>query len=416
MKPGAKFDIGSGIIPGDVDSIPDPVPLGERPYDVVLLGVTGFTGRMALEYVLLNYGDTDLKLAVAGRSTKRVKTAVDEAFKSTGINRFDIPVLECDASNTDHLSATVKSTRVVATTAGPFNKIGTKLVEACAYHGTSYSDITGETSWVKGNILRCSKAAEKTGARIVSLCGHDCIPWDLSIAAMNEEMPAGESLVEASFGDEISSAASGGTVATIVNAVEDPAPKPPRVSSGDPMYKAAGAKVKNESPLFANGKGMHFLMSSVNAEAVKRVAKSKFTYEEYLVTPDFKTSVSNALTFWAGIMALLTPPLRPVLLSRGLIPKQGSGLSLKAQERGYLRVTGTGRGDKGTVVKTCMYMDVDPGYRDTSRLLMESALCLLYDVDRMEEGGGVWTPGSVMAKPLMERLTTSGTCFALKKE
>lgn len=71
-------------------------------------------------------------------------------------------------------------TRVVITTAGPFDRYGTPVVALCAQYGTSYADITGETNWVREMIDKYDDVAKKTGARIVHFCGHDCIPWDLS--------------------------------------------------------------------------------------------------------------------------------------------------------------------------------------------------------------------------------------------
>ena len=47
-------------------------------------------------------------------------------------------------------------------------------------HGTHYCDITGEADWVSEMVDQFDDAARKSGAKIVSFCGHDCIPWDLS--------------------------------------------------------------------------------------------------------------------------------------------------------------------------------------------------------------------------------------------
>ena len=46
-------------------------------------------------------------------------------------------------------------------------------------NGTHYCDITGETDWVRQMIDLYDDAARASGAKIVSFCGHDCIPWDL---------------------------------------------------------------------------------------------------------------------------------------------------------------------------------------------------------------------------------------------
>lgn len=46
--------------------------------------------------------------------------------------------------------------------------------------------------------------------------------------------------------------------------------------------------------------------------------------------------------------------------------------------------------------------DKDPGYGSTSKMLAESAICLVRDVP--DASGGILTPGTVMAAPLIERL------------
>ena len=56
--------------------------------------------------------------------------------------------------------------------------------------------------------------------------------------------------------------------------------------------------------------------------------------------------------------------------------------------------------------------DRDPGYGSTSKMLSESALCLLTDVDRDATPGGVWTPGAAMGLALTRRLQShAGVSF-----
>ena len=45
--------------------------------------------------------------------------------------------------------------------------------------------------------------------------------------------------------------------------------------------------------------------------------------------------------------------------------------------------------------------DRDPGYGSTSKMIVESALCLVQDV---EGDGGIWTPGALMGEKLRDRL------------
>lgn len=48
-----------------------------REYDVILLGATGYTGKLCAEHITTNL-PTDLKWAVAGRSSSKLSALVDE--------------------------------------------------------------------------------------------------------------------------------------------------------------------------------------------------------------------------------------------------------------------------------------------------------------------------------------------------
>ncbi len=48
-------------------------------------------------------------------------------------------------------------------------------------------------------------------------------------------------------------------------------------------------------------------------------------------------------------------------------------------------------------------------------MIVESALCLAEDADRIQVGGGSWTPASAMGVLLLERLTAhAGLTFELE--
>jgi len=56
----------------------------------------------------------------------------------------------------------------------------------------------------------------------------------------------------------------------------------------------------------------------------------------------------------------------------------------------------------------------DPGTESTSRMIVESALCLAQDSGSIAFGGGSWTPPSAMAELLLPRLTANaGLSFEL---
>lgn len=113
-------------------------------------------------------------------------------------------------------------------TVGPFARYGTPLVAVCAHTGTNYCDITGEVHWVRQMIDKYDDIANQTGAKLVSCCGCDCVPWDIctlmQAEKLKEQGQEGEQLESAHFFDEMHGGASGGTLETVfesINAVQD---------------------------------------------------------------------------------------------------------------------------------------------------------------------------------------------------
>lgn len=51
-----------------------------RHFDIVLLGATGYTGKLCAEHIVKNL-PTNLKWAIAGRSTEKLSALVEELHK-----------------------------------------------------------------------------------------------------------------------------------------------------------------------------------------------------------------------------------------------------------------------------------------------------------------------------------------------
>jgi short subunit dehydrogenase-like uncharacterized protein len=62
-------------------------------------------------------------------------------------------------------------------------------------------------------IDKYQETAIASGARIISFCGHDCVPWDLSLLKCSKTLQKkGEELNEVSIYTEVNGEPSGGTV------------------------------------------------------------------------------------------------------------------------------------------------------------------------------------------------------------
>ena len=76
-------------------------------YDVVVYGASGFTGRLAVEYLTDRYANKGLKWAIAGRSRARL-----EALEAA------VPIIVADATDAASVDAMVAQTKVLLNYAG----------------------------------------------------------------------------------------------------------------------------------------------------------------------------------------------------------------------------------------------------------------------------------------------------------
>ena len=152
------------------------VPMSSRKFDVVVLGATGFSGKLLAEYLTSNYGVD--KFAIAGRNRTKLQQ-VKEDLTQRVPQAASLTILICDSADGPSLTAIAEQTRVIASTVGPYGKYGTPLVEVCARTGTSYCDLTGESDWHSLMYNRFERLAKDSGARIVHQAGFDSVPSDV---------------------------------------------------------------------------------------------------------------------------------------------------------------------------------------------------------------------------------------------
>ena len=142
----------------------------DKKYEIIIYGATGFTGQICCKYLRDNY--SDLVWAMAGRSATKLDQIKSEF-------NLDCDILVADGGDLDALKSLASQTKVVLSTAGPFARYGSLLVQACVEEGAHYTDITGENHWVRGLIDKHHEEAASKGIRIIPSCGYDSIPSDI---------------------------------------------------------------------------------------------------------------------------------------------------------------------------------------------------------------------------------------------
>jgi short subunit dehydrogenase-like uncharacterized protein len=207
--------------------------VADRTYDLVLLGATGFTARLATSH-LAEHAPDGLRWAIAGRSRERLGIERDR-LAALDPALADLPIVVVDNTDDAGLADLARSTKVLINATGPYLMHGEPVVRACAENGTDYVDLTGEPEFVDLMYLRHHATAQRTGARLLHACGFDSVPHDLG--ALHAVRQLGESgpvrlrgVVRAGGG------VSGGTLASGLNAL----------SRLGPMRKAAKDRARRE--------------------------------------------------------------------------------------------------------------------------------------------------------------------------
>src|SRR4051794_470222 len=129
-----------------------------RPYSLIVIGASGFTGQLVCKYLSENYGNKH-RFGIAGRDKAKL-----EKLQAQLNNKYNYkPDILTFTSIDDEkqLDSIISQSKVVIDTMGPFQRLGEQVVRSCVKVGTDYVDITGETHWVKQMIDKYHETAAK---------------------------------------------------------------------------------------------------------------------------------------------------------------------------------------------------------------------------------------------------------------
>ena len=390
----------------------------EKDIDIIIYGATGFTGKLCVKY--FQSLNTTVTWAMAGRNLiKLQKVAEDHQAK--------VEILLADSDDESALDNLTSRARVILSTTGPFHRYGSKLVASCVKNNAHYVDITGENFWVKGLIDKHHAEALAKGIRIIPSCGFDSIPSDLG--AFFSAQAVGKPIKRIESFHSYEGGASGGTLETMFSMGEldlgDDLTNPfllnPEDSYSDEQMQLSSDRVGIAKKSEINAWSGPFIMATANTRVVRRTEAllalrqesygSDFTYQEHAFHKSWWSAAKSLVLTGLSVLVLLSPLKR---LVKPFLPKPGEGPSESVQENGWFDCKFIVEADDGTKSVFNMNGKGDPGYKVTSKLVSECALCLIEDQDTLPGGseyGGILTSASGLGESLIARLKRVGINF-----
>ena len=390
----------------------------DKDIDIIIYGATGFTGQLCVKY--FQSLETQAKWAIAGRNQEKLRKVAEE-------NLAEVEILIADSHDEVALDNLTLRAKVILSTAGPFHRYGSKLVASCVKNNTHYVDITGENFWVKGLIENHHEEAARKGIRIIPSCGFDSIPSDLgtffAAKALSQPIKRIESFHSYQGG------ASGGTLETMFSMGEldlgddltDPFLLNPEDSYSNKQKQLSSDKIGIAKKPEINAWSGPFIMATANTRVVRRTEAllalrqesygTDFTYQEHAFHKSWFSAVKSLLLTGLSVLVLLSPLKR---LVKPFLPKPGEGPSESVQENGWFDCKYIVETEEGIKKVFNMSGKGDPGYKVTSKLVSECALCLIENQDELPGGkeyGGVLTSASGLGDPLIARLKNAGILF-----
>ena len=164
-----------------------------------------------------------------------------------------------------------------------------------------------------------------------------------------------------------------------------------------------------------------FIMANANTRVVRRTEAllslrqesygANFTYQEHAFHKSWWSAFKSIIVTGISVLILMSPLKRAV---KPFLPKPGEGPSEDIQENGWFDCKYLVEAEDGQKSVFNMHAKGDPGYKVTSKLVSECALCLVKDIDNLpggEEYGGVLTSASGLGDALIERLINAGISF-----
>ncbi|KAK8148779.1 hypothetical protein G3M48_009181 [Beauveria asiatica] len=393
-----------------------------RVYDFVLLGATGYTGKLCVQYMVDNM-PSKVRWAIAGRN----KSKLEEVAAEMQVIEAGGTLIVLDLSSESEIVSLAKSTRVLINIIGPYGTTcGSAVFKACAENGTHYVDGAGEPVWRQDMIDEYEEIAKKSGSKMVITCGWGAVPADVStylaVTSIRQtfSLPTLEvvgalydikGLPSGGAVDSISTTFANNSISRLLGAINinsispvKPVGNPNRKDGlpranifGVQMIDGMGTMTTNfhepvDLPLIGRSWGL--FASGDNGAAPSYGPNFRFSS---------RIRMSNALVAWLFRVTYVTlaalifiPPVRFVV---GKLFPPGAGASAEKRRNYHFTYRAMGIADTTHPMKPTALVEFHyPGDANdfTAMTMTEAGLLLLDDQSALSSrGGGILTPASL---------------------
>jgi len=414
-------------------------------YDIVLYGVSGFTGAYVLEHMVKSSQFTGISFAVAGRNEKKIRQTLAEVSQLTGKDLAHTPIILADSNKPTEIAKMAQQAKVIINVVGPYRLYGEAIVKAAVENGASHVDISGEPAWIEKMQATYGDQARQNGCYIVSACGWDSIPCDLGTNWLKQHFDG--TLSHAETFAQVKSGEAGysfnaGTYQTLIlgmwQAKNDGLGRIRKAIMPNKLTKSKFSRTPRRGMIWWNESLQAYALPFMGAD--KSIVQRSQYYDSD-VNDAYPTTIETYILvkslFWAyALIAWLTvfstavkyDWSRRILqaypgLCSGYMFKEGGPTRVQAQQAsftywvvGYGWPTEQGPSEEEAPKKTAVARcdGPDAGYIATAGCVLSSALTLLQDRDQLPEGGGVYTTaGAFKNTRIYDRLAQFDITFRL---
>ncbi len=413
--------------------------MDNRQYDLIVMGATGFTGKLVVEYLIQHYGikPNEFSWAIAGRNSEKLKQ-VKQSLENIDPKSMTIPEIVADSHDQKSLDDMTSKCMVIITTVGPYLKYGHLLVESCAKNGTHYCDLTGEVPFIKESIDQFDTIAKQNHCRIIHSCGFDSVPSDIGVLLLQQEAmkkygkPCDEIRL---YVRAMRGGFSGGTVESMFNIYDYVSDKPHLQKALKNPYSLAPDTVDTPPPAIPSLKTIKwdneimrwvcpFAMAGINTKVVRRsngimnhYYGNTFQYSEVYSFKKGPMGLCKAVSMTCGLAVVkiaMRFKLLLYVLRKFFLPSPGQGPSKSVRENGFFKLQLVGLTDKVEKINLTVSGDSDAGYSATAKMITESALSLLLEEKHLPNTQGVLTTASGIGQIIVKRLERKGIHYNLE--